>query len=59
MISHLPCYCSRLIPIQLLIEGTYVTESEPDVVRSLRRTRIVRVTLPMAVNVQDFFRSST
>ncbi|EJU03022.1 hypothetical protein DACRYDRAFT_106200 [Dacryopinax primogenitus] len=44
--------------ISLLIEGTYVTKDQPEVVRTLHVTRPVRVTLPMAVNVQDFFRGS-
>ncbi|KZO96846.1 hypothetical protein CALVIDRAFT_563489 [Calocera viscosa TUFC12733] len=44
--------------ISLRINGTYVTEDQPDLVRTLHVTRLVRVTLPMAVNVQDFFRGA-
>ncbi|KZT57215.1 hypothetical protein CALCODRAFT_555435 [Calocera cornea HHB12733] len=55
----LPYYgTDRGAGISLLIDGMYVTEDQPDLVRTLRVTRWVRVTLPMAVNVQDFFRGA-
>ncbi|KAF7304837.1 hypothetical protein MKEN_01197800 [Mycena kentingensis (nom. inval.)] len=38
------------------IEVEYVTTAEPDVSRSLHLSRTVVTTLPVSVNVQDFFR---
>jgi len=35
---------------------TYNTQSSPDVIRTLRTSRVVTVSLPIAVNVEDFFR---
>jgi hypothetical protein len=40
------------------IDIEYITTSEPSVVRALRLTRAVPTSLPIAVNVQDFFRGT-
>ncbi|KAJ7940762.1 trafficking protein particle complex subunit 10 [Mycena leptocephala] len=40
------------------VEVEYVTVAEPDITRTLHLTRIVATTLPISVNVQDFFRGN-
>lgn len=46
----------QALTINMLVE--YVTSSEPDVTRVLHAARVVATSLPVAVNVQDFFRGS-
>ena len=36
----------------------YVTTSEPDITRVLRLSRVVATSLPVAINVEDFFRGT-
>ncbi|KAF8831376.1 hypothetical protein HHX47_DHR1000473 [Lentinula edodes] len=42
--------------IKVVIEVDYITVSEPSITRSLRLTRVINTTLPVSVNVEDFFR---
>ncbi|KAJ3896581.1 trafficking protein particle complex subunit 10 [Lentinula edodes] len=42
--------------IKVVIEVDYITVSEPLITRSLRLTRVINTTLPVSVNVEDFFR---
>ncbi|KIJ69219.1 hypothetical protein HYDPIDRAFT_80628 [Hydnomerulius pinastri MD-312] len=47
---------SRFRAIKIDVKVTYSTDLHPTVVRTLRTSRIVTVSLPIAVNVEDFFR---
>ncbi|KIJ16879.1 hypothetical protein PAXINDRAFT_162498 [Paxillus involutus ATCC 200175] len=47
---------SRFRVIKIDVKVTYSTALHPTVVRTLRTSRIVTVTLPIAVNVEDYFR---
>lgn len=38
------------------VKVTYSTISQPTVTRTLKKSHIVNVSLPIAVNVEDFFR---
>ena len=38
------------------VRVTYSTSTQPTVARTLRKSSIVNVSLPIAVNVEDFFR---
>ncbi|KAJ6547447.1 trafficking protein particle complex subunit 10 [Mycena capillaripes] len=40
------------------VEVEYVTVAEPNITRTLHLTRVVATTLPISVNVQDFFRGN-
>ncbi|KAJ4488048.1 trafficking protein particle complex subunit 10 [Lentinula aciculospora] len=42
--------------IKVTINVDYITASEPSITRSLRLTRVINTTLPVSVNVEDFFR---
>ena len=43
-------------PKKIDVNVTYNTISQPTVTRTLRRSHIVNISLPIAVNVEDFFR---
>ncbi|KAF9246256.1 trafficking protein particle complex subunit 10 [Melanogaster broomeanus] len=47
---------SRLRTIKIDVKVTYSTVLHPTVIRTLRASRIVTVSLPIAVNVEDYFR---
>jgi hypothetical protein len=40
------------------VEIKYVTVAEPEITRTLRLARVVATTLPISVNVEDFFRGN-
>ncbi|KAJ7156089.1 trafficking protein particle complex subunit 10 [Mycena crocata] len=40
------------------VEVEYVTAQEPDITRTLHLARVVATTLPISVNVEDFFRGN-
>lgn len=40
------------------IHVDYVTALEPEITRTLRLTRVVLVSLPLTINVEDFFRGT-
>ncbi|TFK54963.1 hypothetical protein OE88DRAFT_1732249 [Heliocybe sulcata] len=42
--------------LTVVMDVEYVTASEPDLTRTLHTARLVPTSLPVAVNVQDFFR---
>ncbi|KAJ7273596.1 trafficking protein particle complex subunit 10 [Mycena haematopus] len=44
--------------IKVDVEVEYVTIAEPDITRTLHLARVVATTLPISVNVQDFFRGN-
>ncbi|EEB89737.1 hypothetical protein MPER_12133, partial [Moniliophthora perniciosa FA553] len=44
--------------LKLMVEAKYVTASELSVTRTLRSTMNVSVSLPISVNVEDFFRGT-
>ncbi|KAJ3845286.1 trafficking protein particle complex subunit 10 [Lentinula raphanica] len=44
--------------IKVTIEVDYTTASELSISRSLRLTRVINTTLPVSVNVEDFFRGN-
>ncbi|KAJ6455695.1 trafficking protein particle complex subunit 10 [Mycena sanguinolenta] len=44
--------------IKVDVEVEYVTVAEPDITRTLHLARVVAITLPVMVNVQDFFRGN-
>ncbi|KAF8212360.1 trafficking protein particle complex subunit 10 [Mycena galopus ATCC 62051] len=44
--------------IKVDVEVEYVTVAEPNITRTLHLARVVATTLPISVNVQDFFRGS-
>ncbi|KAJ7905373.1 trafficking protein particle complex subunit 10 [Mycena olivaceomarginata] len=44
--------------IKVDVEVEYVTVAEPDITRTLHLARVVATTLPISVNVQDFFRGN-
>lgn len=43
-------------PKKIDVKVTYSTISQPTVTRTLKKSHIVNVSLPIAVNVEDFFR---
>ncbi|PFH52452.1 hypothetical protein AMATHDRAFT_74243 [Amanita thiersii Skay4041] len=45
--------------LKVLVDLSYTTTSEPDTVRSLHTTRVVNTSLPISVNVQDYFREKS
>lgn len=47
---------SRFRAIKINVSVSYKTAQHPDVTRTLRTTKTVTVALPIAVNVEDFFR---
>ncbi|EKM83061.1 hypothetical protein AGABI1DRAFT_118454 [Agaricus bisporus var. burnettii JB137-S8] len=49
---------STLHDLKINIEAEYDTEAQPSITRKLSLTRVLFTTLPMSVNVQDFFRES-
>ncbi|KAL4077208.1 trafficking protein particle complex subunit 10 [Scleroderma yunnanense] len=50
---------SRFRAIKIDVSVTYSTFQNPEVARTLRTSRTVTVALPIAVNVEDFFRGKT
>ncbi|KDQ60741.1 hypothetical protein JAAARDRAFT_172897 [Jaapia argillacea MUCL 33604] len=44
--------------LHVYVDAEYLTASEPSTVRSLRLSRTVTTSLPVSVNVQDFFRGT-
>ncbi|KAJ7063184.1 trafficking protein particle complex subunit 10 [Mycena amicta] len=59
------CHLELLLPysdasafhaMRVDVEVAYVTEAEPSITRALHLSRVVATTLPVSVNVQDFFR---
>ncbi|KAF9533525.1 trafficking protein particle complex subunit 10 [Crepidotus variabilis] len=49
---------SALTAMKVNIEVDYVTVQEPDVSRTARFSRVLITTLPLSVNVEDFFRGT-
>ncbi|KAF8559837.1 hypothetical protein OG21DRAFT_1453301 [Imleria badia] len=47
---------SRFSAMKIDVKATYSTIPQPTVTRTLRKSHIVNVSLPIAVNVEDFFR---
>ncbi|KAH7923870.1 hypothetical protein BV22DRAFT_1113164 [Leucogyrophana mollusca] len=47
---------SRYHAMKINIDVTYSTVEQPSITRTLRTSRVVTVSLPVAVNVEDFFR---
>ncbi|KAG2157362.1 trafficking protein particle complex subunit 10 [Suillus clintonianus] len=47
---------SRYHTMKIGLSVTYNTQSSPGVIRTLQTSRVVTVSLPIAVNVEDFFR---
>ncbi|KAF7322882.1 hypothetical protein HMN09_00067600 [Mycena chlorophos] len=59
------CHLELLLPytdasafhaMRVEVEVEYNTQAEPEITRTLRLSRVVATTLPVSVNVQDFFR---
>ncbi|KAJ7285957.1 trafficking protein particle complex subunit 10 [Mycena rebaudengoi] len=44
--------------MKIEVEIKYVTVAEPEITRTLRLARVVATTLPISVNVEDFFRGN-
>ncbi|KAF9466293.1 trafficking protein particle complex subunit 10 [Collybia nuda] len=44
--------------MKTMVEVEYITDAEPTIVRTLRVSRILQTTLPISVNVEDFFRGT-
>ncbi|KAI0665103.1 trafficking protein particle complex subunit 10 [Cubamyces menziesii] len=44
--------------MRVAISVEYVTTSEPDITRTLNLSRVVATSLPVAINVEDFFRGT-
>ncbi|CDO72874.1 hypothetical protein BN946_scf185002.g59 [Trametes cinnabarina] len=55
-VPHSDASAYHFIRVNITVE--YVTTSEPDVTRSLRLSRVVPTALPVAINVEDFFRGT-
>lgn len=54
---HAPFLGSLLtLSLQFSVTADYTTSRRPHTRRSLRRTMVYSVALPLAVNVQDYFR---
>ncbi|KAF9009438.1 trafficking protein particle complex subunit 10 [Cyathus striatus] len=51
-------YPETAVPLKVNIEVDYTTEIEPSLRRVLRLSRALVTTLPIAVNVEDFFRGT-
>ncbi|KAG7092380.1 hypothetical protein E1B28_008737 [Marasmius oreades] len=49
-------HASGIQAIKITAEAEYVTEAEPGITRSLKIYSTVSITLPISVNVEDFFR---
>ena len=49
-------YYSPLHLKKIGLSVTYNTQSSRDVIRTLQTSRVITVSLPIAVNVEDFFR---
>ncbi|KAI0831480.1 trafficking protein particle complex subunit 10 [Trametes gibbosa] len=55
-IPHSDASAYHFMRINIAVE--YVTVSEPEVTRTLRLSRVVATSLPVAINVEDFFRGT-
>ncbi|KAJ6630673.1 trafficking protein particle complex subunit 10 [Mycena sp. CBHHK59/15] len=53
-----PSVTFRCLEVTLCDEVEYVTVAEPAITRTLHLTRVVATTLPISVNVEDFFRGN-
>ncbi|OBZ75937.1 Trafficking protein particle complex subunit 10 [Grifola frondosa] len=55
-IPHSDASAYHFVRVNITVE--YVTTAEPDITRTLRLSRIVATSLPVAINVEDFFRGT-
>ncbi|TFK86916.1 hypothetical protein K466DRAFT_586827 [Polyporus arcularius HHB13444] len=55
-IPHSDASAYHYMKVNITVE--YVTTSEPDIRRVLRLSRVVATSLPVAINVEDFFRGT-
>ncbi|KAI0780765.1 trafficking protein particle complex subunit 10 [Trametes elegans] len=55
-IPHSDASAYHFMRVNIIVE--YVTTAEPDITRTLRLSRIVATSLPVAINVEDFFRGT-
>ncbi|KAI9065113.1 hypothetical protein FKP32DRAFT_1674998 [Trametes sanguinea] len=55
-VPHSDASSYHFMRVNITVE--YVTTSEPDVMRTLRLSRVVATALPVAINVEDFFRGT-
>ncbi|KAI0636805.1 trafficking protein particle complex subunit 10 [Trametes polyzona] len=55
-VPHSDASAYHFMRINIAVE--YVTTTEPDVTRTLRLSRVVATSLPVAINVEDFFRGT-
>ncbi|KAI0362291.1 hypothetical protein OH77DRAFT_1416520 [Trametes cingulata] len=55
-VPHSDASAYHFMRVNITVE--YVTTSEPDITRILRLSRVVATSLPVAINVEDFFRGT-
>ncbi|KAI0327179.1 hypothetical protein GY45DRAFT_1328000 [Cubamyces sp. BRFM 1775] len=56
VIPHSDASAYHFLRVGIVVE--YVTTSEPDITRTLSLSRVVATSLPVAINVEDFFRGT-
>lgn len=60
MVSLASCVLLEILTFlqKIDVEVEYVTAAEPGITRTLHLARVVATTLPISVNVEDFFRGN-